>query len=212
MQGQGRRQGSTSLSSAPRRNSLDCSLSMGLPDADAASSLRADVNILKQTLGNGNSSPTGKHHMRATNHLLKLHHFKPCFLTLSQMPILWVSMPQNALALPTSRLRVQHCPCLHLTAMTTLSSEMLLPAGKVPKHSVDAAPHLERASAPGAPGELGNGVTDVAERQAASMDKMREAATQLGRGASLLTPDMSSSAGVERRGELPPQAQSPHAL
>ena len=74
-----------------------------------------------------------------------------------------------------------------------------------------AAPHLERASAPGAPEELANGFADAEERQTASMDKIREATTQLGRGASLLTPDMSSSAGVEQRGELPPEAQSPHS-
>lgn len=76
MQGYGRRQGSTSLGSALRRNSHDCSLSMGLPDADAASSLRADVDVLKQTLSNGNSSSAGMRHIRATNHLSKLHDSK----------------------------------------------------------------------------------------------------------------------------------------
>ena len=92
-----------------------------------------------------------------------------------------------------------------------LSCDLLLPAAKAPKRSVDAAPHLERASAPGAPEELDNGFADAEERQTASMDKIREATSQLGRGASLLTPDMSSSAGVEQPGELPPEAQSPHS-
>ena len=77
--------------------------------------------------------------------------------------------------------------------------------------SVGAAPHLERASALGAPEELDNGFADAEDRQTASMDKIREATTQLGRGVSLLTPDMSSSAGVEQRGELPAEAQSPHS-
>lgn len=96
-------------------------------------------------------------------------------------------------------------PAIRLSCIT------LLPAAKASTRSVGAAPHLERASAPGAPEELDNGFADAEERQTASMDKIREATTQLGRGASLLTPDMSSSAGVEQRGELPPEAQSPHS-
>ena len=115
MQGNGRRQGSTSLGSAPRRNSHDCSLSMGLPDADAASSLRADVDVLKQTLGNGNSSSAGVQHIHATHHLLKLHHSKLCSLTTTQISILRVSMPQNVYALPKSRPRAHLVrPCILL--------------------------------------------------------------------------------------------------
>ena len=44
------------------------------------------------------------------------------------------------------------------------------------------------------------------------MDAIREATRQLGRGESLLTPDMSSSQGVEQPGEPPsPAHESRHA-
>lgn len=64
---------------------------------------------------------------------------------------------------------------------------------------------------PGAPEEPESGFGDAEERLTASMDAIREATRQLGRGKSLLTPDMSSSQGVERPGDLPPDAESPQS-
>ena len=63
-----------------------------------------------------------------------------------------------------------------------------------------------RASAPGAPEDLDNAFTDADERLTSSMDAIREATKQLGRGESLLTPDMSSSQ-VEQSGEHAETAQ-----
>ena len=71
------------------------------------------------------------------------------------------------------------------------------------------AASLARASAPGAPEEWDNGFGDTDERLTSSMDAIREATKQLGRGESLLTPDMSSSQGVEQPGE--PRSPAPES-
>ena len=58
LQGQSRKQSTVSFGS-PRRYSHEGVLSMSVPDAEAASSLRVGVDHLKQSLDNGNSSNTG---------------------------------------------------------------------------------------------------------------------------------------------------------
>ena len=55
LQGQSRKRNSVSFG-GPRRNSHEGALSMGLPDAEVASSLRSGVDLLKQSLDNGDSS------------------------------------------------------------------------------------------------------------------------------------------------------------
>ena len=58
LQGQSRRRNTVSFGS-PRRYSHEGSLSMGMPDAEVASSLRSGVDRLKQSLDNGADSDTG---------------------------------------------------------------------------------------------------------------------------------------------------------
>ena len=59
LQGQGRKRNTVSFGS-PRRYSHEGALSMGMPDAQVASSLRSGVDLLKQSLDNGASCHTGQ--------------------------------------------------------------------------------------------------------------------------------------------------------
>lgn len=59
LQGQSRKRSTVSFSS-PRRYSHEDTLSMGVPDAEVASSLRTGVDHLKQSLENGDSSNAGQ--------------------------------------------------------------------------------------------------------------------------------------------------------
>lgn len=58
---------------------------------------------------------------------------------------------------------------------------------------------------------MDNGFDEADERMTSSMEKVREATKQLGRGESLLTPDMASSEGMEQRPESPAAASAPQS-
>ncbi len=65
LQGQSKKRNTVSFSS-PRRYSHEGALSMGMPDAEVASSLRSGVDLLKQSLDNGDSSNGDSYHTGLT--------------------------------------------------------------------------------------------------------------------------------------------------
>ena len=145
------------------------------------------------------------------------------------LPAFWcVSSPAelgHALAKPLSMLQAVHAGALQ-TLPAYLNESMSPAAARTGCWHHERLQHTKvalckalvfaassaRASAPGAPEQWDNGFSDTDERLTSSMDAIREATKQLGRGESLLTPDMSSSQGIEQPGEPPsPAPESRHA-